>query len=116
MKSEHVRTARAAKLLLEAVGYLELGMIRQARGCLGDTDGHDALAPAVTMVCEEAARRDGRSSDDAPPVASKPVSEEILLALGHCFWDAGQQEWAAKAFACTQETARPPARSGSRRR
>jgi hypothetical protein len=110
MKPEHTRTARTAKRLLEAIGYLELGMIRHARGCLVDVGDPAALAPATRMIRDEAMRRESRLSEDALPVdlihpaAPEPVGEDLLLALSRCFWDAGESERAEEVFTYTRPT------------
>jgi hypothetical protein len=112
MRSSHTRASRVAKRLLEAIGYLELGMIGHARGCLIDIGEPGALAPAAKMIRDEAVKRDRRRMDEALPVelvrprAPDPVGEEVLLALSRCFWEAGESAWAEEVFRYTQPIVR----------
>jgi len=110
MKPEHTCTARAAKRLLEAIGYLELGMIRHTRGCLVEVGNSAALVSAAEMIRDEAMRRESRQIEDVLPVdlshpmAPEPVDEDILLALSHCFWEAGESQRAEEVLTYTRPT------------
>jgi hypothetical protein len=110
MRSEHIRVVSTAKRLMEAIGYLELGMIRHARRCLVEVGDPGELASAAGMICDEAVRRETRMMGDALPVnlvhpmAPDPVSEDILLLLIRCIRKAGGAERAVDVFASTRPT------------
>ncbi len=118
MKSEY---ARAAKRLLEAIGYLELGMIQHTRDCLIDAGNSTALSPAAKMIRDEAVRREScqivqfLAVDFSHAMAPEPVDEDILLALSRCFREAGESERAEEVLAYTRPTVRGHSRHYARR-
>jgi hypothetical protein len=110
MRSEHTRAVCTAKWLLEAIGYLELGMIRHARSSLVQLGDPGELAPAANLIRDEAVRRETRMMGDALPVdllcpmGPDLVSEDILLLLIRCFQKAGVPGRAVEVFASTRPT------------
>jgi tetratricopeptide (TPR) repeat protein len=87
MDTNDATTVRAVKRLSEAIGYLELGMTRQAVACLDHVEAGSPVSPLAEVLRGEVARREHRLDDatryleTAAQMLPKPASKSIWLAL-----------------------------------
>jgi hypothetical protein len=110
MKAKRAQACQVARRLLEAIGYLELGMAEQAKSCLVVAGRNATFAPVAKMIRDEMTRRKERLGDDAValevmhPMAPEPVDHEIVLALTRCYRQAGNGKNPLWASADTRST------------
>jgi predicted Zn-dependent protease len=113
MEQGSIQIVRTLKRLSAAIGYLELGMTRQALAALEGLDAPGPFAPLAEMLRGEAARREdrlgdaARSFEAAARMLPKPGNRAIWLALSSFHRQAGNTDLAIQSLACARG-ARPP--------
>ena len=105
MKLGRIQVVRTIKRLSEAIGYLELGMTRQALDCLKGLDDSGPFAAVAEMLRGEAARREHRLDDAARSLEAAarmlPTADGklIWLALSSLYREAGNTDRAVDTLA-----------------
>jgi hypothetical protein len=96
MNAKRPHACQIARRLLEAIGYLEMGMVPQSQVCLAAAGRSERFASVTKMIRDEMSRRQSRLAEDAvalevmQPMAPEPVKHEIVLALTQCYREAGE--------------------------
>ena len=104
MKRKITNDARSVKRIVEAIGYVELGLWRQAEASLGRIGELGVYQPVVKELRKEISRRMKRRGDDviplelAAPMAPEFVDKSLWLLLGACCHQAGELERVAEAL------------------
>ena len=99
------QTVRVTKGLVEAAGYLELGMTRHVIECLDQLGDVGPLAPAAEFLRGEALRMERQDAAAAPflqTAAEKtpsPHNRSAWLALSVCYRATGDQDRAVESLA-----------------
>jgi predicted Zn-dependent protease len=100
--------ARAARRVVEASGYLELGMAQQAIGRLEGITSLGPLEGAVQYVRGQALRMLSRYDEAAVPLQAAallmppPLARHVWLALSESYSAAGREALAAQSLAIAQ--------------
>jgi len=116
MELGRIQIVRTTKRLSEAIGYLELGMTRQALAALECVDEPGPFAPLVEMLRGEAARREDRLDDAtrsfeaAARLLPEPGSRAIWLALSSFHRQAGNTDLAIESLARARGAGPPRAK------
>jgi predicted Zn-dependent protease len=113
MEPDNVQLVRTVKRLSEAIGYLELGMTRQALVSLEGVDQAEPFAVIAEMLRGEVARREHRFDDAvrsfeaAARMLPSPDDKSVWLLLSSFHRQAGNTELAVETLARARG-ARPP--------
>jgi predicted Zn-dependent protease len=108
MKFRDIPHIRTIKRLSEAIGYLELGMAKQARACLDGLDAPGPLEAVVELLRGEVARLDHRfhdaahSFESAARMLAPSHNKPIWLALSAFYRQTGDMNRAIEALACAR--------------
>jgi predicted Zn-dependent protease len=116
MELDGVQIIRTMKCLSQAIGYLELGMTRQAMAALQRVGEPGPFAALVEMLRGEVARREDRLDDAAhsfeaaAQMLPEPGNRAIWLALSGFYRQTGHTNQAVESLARARGAGPPSAK------